>query len=594
MTLFSRPSARLSGLATTSAVALFAGAVAAQDSNIQLLSEDGALSIEGEFIGFRDGIYVVDHATLGTLRIEATDQISCLGAACPLDEPVVEEVAAPVTTQVMLTTGDGRLTVEGSFIELTSDSYIIDSPTLGRLAIELHPDIECIGEACPIIAPAYADKLIVGPAREISVLLPPLLEAYATTLGASVTVGSVNEDGQVPVILMTSGDTVAAEYLIQSAGTQDALARLGASEASLVIADRRILDTEVDSGLVADLRASDGEFKLAEDGLVLVTHPSNPVRSLSAAQISAIWSGETDNWVSVGGGERPVSVNALISDVSDAQLFARTVLRGAGGTAASATNHPDLQAFLAAMGNEGAIGVARRADVLNSELRMVDLQDSCGLLSSPTDFSIKNDGYLLQKEVYAYFDQDSATAELSGFAEWIASDAAQDIISAQNYVTSAPGRMALQDMGLTLIHTAAVEPDFSGVQFADTMRALRSAERTSIAFRFDPGSSNLDQDSVIAVNEMAERLAAGTYAGFDVVLVGFSDSSGPAASNTVLAQNRAVAVQNALQGALPANVATSVAVSALSAGELMPMSCNNTEAGRQNNRRVEAWIRLSQ
>ena len=607
MTLPPLFSDRFAKRALVSVLALSAGMATAQEDNrILLRSLDGAMSLEGSFIGFRDGVYVLDHASLGTLRIEGSDQIICEGAACPGNEPepVVEAepeaapepeapvvVEAPISRTIELSTSDGRLSIEGDFVEISNDAFIIDSPTLGRLSIAIIPGLECSGEACPELAPPNSEKLIAGTSREVSQLLPLLLDGYAAATGATVEVGDANEEGQVPVSLI-GGNGVEAEFLIATRNPNIALSTLADRTASLVLSDRRIGDLDVASNGIPDLRGSNQEQKIALDGLVLATNTSNPVRSLSAAEIAGIWSGEIANWLTLGGGDLGTSAISALDSDSDVASFNQQILAPNGSDGSAATDIGSPANLIAALqADPGAIGLVRRSEVVGNGLKLINIRETCGLLSSPSEFEIKNGGYVLGKSVYSYFAPEFASPELANFAAWIGSSAANAIVEQNNYVNAVPGRMALQDMGLSLIHTAAVEPDFSGEQFSSVMQELRNAERSSSTFRFEPSSANLDPDSVKAITQLAEQISAGVFEGFEVLLVGFSDSSGPAAVNTDLALERATQVQEQLTAVLGEGAATNLTT--LSAGELLPMSCNTTEAGRERNRRVETWIRLN-
>ena len=69
-----------------------------------------------------------------------------------------------------------------------------------------------------------------------------------------------------------------------------------------------------------------------------------------------------------------------------------------------------------------------------------------------------------------------------------------------------------------------------------------------------------------------------------LVLMGFSDSVGAVVKNTDLAMRRAKAVEREL-------VSRGIAVMAVeSYGELLPVANNDTDAGRERNRRVEVWV----
>lgn len=76
------------------------------------------------------------------------------------------------------------------------------------------------------------------------------------------------------------------------------------------------------------------------------------------------------------------------------------------------------------------------------------------------------------------------------------------------------------------------------------------------------------------------------YEGTDVLVVGHTDSTGEAAYNQGLSERRADAARNYLIGAgLEAGRVTAVGM-----GETEPVDTNDTESGRQENRRVEIAI----
>ncbi len=72
-----------------------------------------------------------------------------------------------------------------------------------------------------------------------------------------------------------------------------------------------------------------------------------------------------------------------------------------------------------------------------------------------------------------------------------------------------------------------------------------------------------------------------------VLLVGFADAKGTFKENLRLSQERADEVRKALveSGGLSPS-----AIVAKGYSELMPVACNGDDAGRERNRRVEAWL----
>jgi len=571
MTLSPLFSQRLAKRALVSVLALSAGlAFAQQENRIQLRSLDGAMSLEGTFIGFRDGVYVLDHDSLGTLRIEGSDEIICEGAACPGNEPepepepVPEVVVEVVSKAIKLATEDGRLSIEGDFVELAGNTIILDSATLGRLAIDNVPGMTCEGDACPDLAPANGQKRIVGTTREMVKFLPVMLEAFAASRDETITTGVVDEDGNLPITFANSEGDVTASFLISSGGAEDALGAIANREASYIISDRRISQDDVDRLGIPDLRGTTAEAKLAQDGLVLVTHPDNPIDSLSTQEIARIWSGADVNWQSVGGLDVPITVTSAILTASDWRVFSQAILLPNAGTTNAMTSFDDPNNFVSSIrNNPGSIGMARWSDIVQSGLKMLNVTQSCGLSSAPSAFHLQNGEYRLGQSIYSY------------------------------YVGVTPSRIRLTDMANALIYTASGELDYSAAQLRQTMGILKEAERTNIAFRFKEGSSELDQDSVLAVNEMIDLVTTNSLNGYEILLVGFSDSSGGAVTNTSLAQNRALSVEQALRAALPAERSEATPIATFSAGEMLPIWCNDTGEGRERNRRVEAWIRLN-
>ena len=73
--------------------------------------------------------------------------------------------------------------------------------------------------------------------------------------------------------------------------------------------------------------------------------------------------------------------------------------------------------------------------------------------------------------------------------------------------------------------------------------------------------------------------------------MGFADSIGDRGRNTQLAARRAQVVRENLVASLAPGIAERLQMLPLSFGELLPLSCNTDEVGRERNRRVEVWLR---
>jgi outer membrane protein OmpA-like peptidoglycan-associated protein len=116
----------------------------------------------------------------------------------------------------------------------------------------------------------------------------------------------------------------------------------------------------------------------------------------------------------------------------------------------------------------------------------------------------------------------------------------------------------------------------------------RQADRLLVTFQgdtlFDSGSSSVSPGAAQRLQSLAQTLSR--YPASEVVVRGYTDSVGSEASNLRLSEDRANNVRNYLvnHGVAPARI------TAMGFGEQFPVATNATEAGRQQNRRVELEI----
>jgi phosphate transport system substrate-binding protein len=117
------------------------------------------------------------------------------------------------------------------------------------------------------------------------------------------------------------------------------------------------------------------------------------------------------------------------------------------------------------------------------------------------------------------------------------------------------------------------------------VKEVSGARKLSLNFRFRAGTSQLDEDASVDLDRLVELLANPMYQQRDLLLFGFSDSAGGARMNMAISKGRAKAVAEQLQirGIRPSLVH--------GFGKIMPIASNDTEDGREKNRRVEIWLR---
>ena len=105
---------------------------------------------------------------------------------------------------------------------------------------------------------------------------------------------------------------------------------------------------------------------------------------------------------------------------------------------------------------------------------------------------------------------------------------------------------------------------------------------------FDAGKSAIRPDAEARLKQVVASIKK-RYNSGEVRVYGYTDAQGSAAVNKELAQQRADAVKAWLQN----NGMDAAKVSVNAIGEAKPVASNNTERGRQQNRRVEIVARSS-
>lgn len=139
---------------------------------------------------------------------------------------------------------------------------------------------------------------------------------YLRALGAAVAILLCIPHAQAEKLTLTGSSTLAPmvtelakRFMAANPGVEIAVEGGGSSRGA---ADA--LSGKADIGMVS--RAlHPGEknlfvFTIARDGIALVVHGSNPVKSLSRAQVIDILSGKTVNWKAVGGNDAPINVGS--------------------------------------------------------------------------------------------------------------------------------------------------------------------------------------------------------------------------------------------------------------------------------------------
>jgi glucose/mannose transport system substrate-binding protein len=142
------------------------------------------------------------------------------------------------------------------------------------------------------------------------------------------------------------------------------------------------------------------------------------------------------------------------------------------------------------------------------------------------------------------------------------------------------GRLQFANQTIELV-SPEIPPD-APPGYADD---ARGAAKLNIIFHFRSGRTQMDDRAMADLRRLVELLQNSTYQGKSLLLFGFSDNYGGTRLNFRISRERAQAVAEQLQkhGLIPSLVT--------GYGKALPIAPNDTQEGREQNRRVEVWLR---
>lgn len=471
---------------------------------------------------------------------------------------------------ITLSAREGGLSISGSLQGYDGEFYRIDS-AYGLLTVDA-AGVLCEGPACPDLTAPKATIRIVGLAGVGESLLPGLFQSFAAVRGLDYV--DLDGDGYRAQLRDPDGGKALAEVSFTAASPEVSRQDLLAGRAEL------ILSAATEPGL--------GTRVIAMDALVPIVAPDNPLPEISTRDLAQILAGEVANWAEVGGPDMPLVLHGLASDTA----LQRALSVRLGKDVAAKVIHPDIAALGAAVAADPwAVAMTVRAGVMTA--RALPLTDSCGFPLLPSALAVKAEDYPLALPIYLLTPRRRLPLFLREFMEFLATPQAQAAVAAAGWIDRQPERQPMTADGLRLIN--AIQGAGEETSLEDLKRlvgVMDGADRLSLTFRFQDGSSDLDAHSRDNLADLARLIEIGFFRNTDVILAGFSDGSGAAAANLALSRSRAEGVLAALRSAV-AGVPDAAFPAVEAFGEAMPMACDETSAGRRLNRRVEVWLRPS-
>lgn len=501
-------------------------------------------------------------------------------------------LAGPAMSQdVTLTSRDGAVTFNGTLLSFDGEFYRVDT-VYGPLTVDAQ-GVQCDGVGCPDPDAFVARFAISGAANIGNGLMPALIGAFARQRGLEVTREILDDDTSV-FVLSRAGDRLEqARITLRASTSAEGFADLIADEADIVLSLRDATAAEIrlarDAGQ-GDLTLNKQVRVLALDAMVPLVARQNPLSEMSVETLRGIFTGEIGNWADLGGPEGPIQIHFGVHDPSFGEVFSATVLKGKA-LAPGAMTHGSLAELSDAVAfDPAAIGIGSFASIANA--KPVRLRGPCGAVLTADTGTIKAEDYPFDLPLLAYTPGRRLPLMAREFLRFFASPGADVMIRRAGFVDQGIDVTPMGRQGDRLANAVmAAGPEVTLSELQRMVKDLRSARRLSVTFRFRGGSTRLDAQSFGNITRLARALDGGAFDGRQLIFVGFSDGQGGAPANLAISRRRAEAVRTAVRDAAQLTDFGRVTLGVDAYGEAMPVACDDSDWGREANRRVEVWLK---
>ena len=417
------------------------------------------------------------------------------------------------------------------------------------------------------------DKVILRLAGSNTIgatMAPSLAEAFLKALGATEVsiVASANPEEKLVQGRLPSQPFL-SKIQISAHGSATAFTSLASGTCDIGMASRQVKADEVSNlSFLGDMYSSTNEHVLGLDGIAVIVNPGNPVSTLGKDQIMQIFSGELSDWSQIGSARGPIHIYARDDKSGTFDTFKALVL-GGKALAPEAIRFEDSNALSEAVAADpGGIGFIGLPYVHSAKALAVSEKQARALQA--TRLTVATEDYPLSRRLYLYTPTNPTNRFTQKFIEFAISKQGQYVVADSGFVAQ---NVVPQDQ--------AVAPEAP----RDYKQLTQRAKRLPLNFRFRRGKSDLDNKALVDVDRVVTFIADLHYTGDKILLLGFADSTGPAQINRALSLTRAKTVEDQFKqrGLEPGTVR--------GFSSDLPVAANDTEEGREKNRRVEIWVK---
>ena len=233
----------------------------------------------------------------------------------------------------------------------------------------------------------------------------------------------------------------AVRISVTGGGSGTGIASLVNGTVDLANASRQIKAEEADA--VRANGVEPVEFIIARDAIAVIVNPENPVSELTLQQLSDIYSGKINNWLEVGGEDRPIVRLSRETNSGTHVYFLEEVLRLGDSEnktffSANTLLLPSSEVISAEVReNPNAIGYDGLGYV-TPDLKVIAVApNAVAAYILPSAASVNNGEYPIARDLYMY-TAGEPTGHIKEYLDWLFTDAAQAIVEELGFVPINP------------------------------------------------------------------------------------------------------------------------------------------------------------
>jgi phosphate transport system substrate-binding protein len=172
------------------------------------------------------------------------------------------------------------------------------------------------------------------------------------------------------------------------------------------------------------------ELPVALDALAVFVHSSNPLQTLTIAQIRDIFQGRFTNWNQVGGPNAPIVLYGRESSSGTYDYFREHVL-SKGDFAPAVQTLQGTAAIINAVGRDKN-GIGYGGIAYAKEVRPIGISDEGKQPVAPSEATVADGTYPLSRKLFFYYSQ-NAPERVTKFSQWVLTPEAQALVTQVGY-----------------------------------------------------------------------------------------------------------------------------------------------------------------